>query len=58
MAALSSTAVKSIHISETVQLSVVFLLGVVVLLGVGFLPMDAVHNAAHDARHSFAFPCH
>ncbi|WP_245476125.1 CbtB domain-containing protein [Mesorhizobium sp. M7A.F.Ca.US.006.01.1.1] len=20
--------------------------------------MDAVHNAAHDYRHSMAFPCH
>ena len=21
-------------------------------------PMEAVHNAAHDYRHSMAFPCH
>jgi len=33
------------------------LLGAVILYGVGFAPL-AVHNAAHDARHSAAFPCH
>ena len=25
---------------------------------VGFSHIDAVHNAAHDVRHSNAFPCH
>jgi len=49
---------QSIQLSKTMQLSVVCLLGSLVLLGVGFLPMDALHNAAHDTRHSFAFPCH
>jgi len=34
------------------------ILGVLVLYGVAFLSMDSVHNAAHDTRHSFAFPCH
>lgn len=34
------------------------ILGMVVLMGVGFAPMDVAHNAAHDTRHSFAFPCH
>ncbi len=34
------------------------LFGVAILFIVGFLPMDAVHNAAHDTRHSYAFPCH
>lgn len=24
----------------------------------GFAHMEVVHNAAHDVRHSFAFPCH
>ncbi len=31
-------------------LSVVFL--------TGFSHSEAVHNAAHDTRHSMAFPCH
>lgn len=36
------------------------LLGLTVILGVGF-GQDAnnfLHNAAHDSRHSAAFPCH
>lgn len=37
---------------------VALLLGTVFLLGTGFIPVEAVHNAAHDARHAFAFPCH
>ena len=35
-----------------------FAFGAVVLFAVGFLPMDAAHNAAHDTRHALAFPCH
>jgi cobalt transporter subunit CbtB len=33
-------------------------LGLVILYGVGFANMEVAHNAAHDARHAFAFPCH
>ena len=32
--------------------------GLVVVFATGFAPSEAVHNAAHDSRHSFAFPCH
>jgi cobalt transporter subunit CbtB len=32
--------------------------GMVMLFAVGFAPMGAAHNAAHDVRHSMAFPCH
>jgi len=34
------------------------LLGVFLVWGVGFAPIAALHNAAHDTRHSLAFPCH
>jgi cobalt transporter subunit CbtB len=34
------------------------LLGALLVYGVGFASPMAVHNAAHDARHAFAFPCH
>ncbi len=34
------------------------ILGFVIVTAVGLLPMDVVHNAAHDLRHSAAFPCH
>ncbi|HEY8874029.1 MAG TPA: CbtB-domain containing protein [Stellaceae bacterium] len=33
-------------------------LGVFVIWGVGFAPIGALHNAAHDTRHSMALPCH
>ncbi len=32
--------------------------GMVILFAVGFAPMGVAHNAAHDVRHSVAFPCH
>lgn len=35
-----------------------FLLGAFLVLGTGFAHSDAIHNAAHDSRHAFAFPCH
>ncbi len=34
------------------------LLGMMLVLLVGFAPIGEVHNAAHDTRHSAAFPCH
>jgi cobalt transporter subunit CbtB len=34
------------------------LLGVFLIYGVGFAHADLLHNAAHDGRHAFAFPCH
>ena len=33
-------------------------LGLVIVFASGFAPSETVHNAAHDTRHSFAFPCH
>lgn len=34
------------------------LLGLFLIWGVGFSQLSAFHNAAHDTRHSNAFPCH
>jgi len=34
------------------------MLGLFLLWGVGFSHLSAFHNAAHDTRHSNAFPCH
>jgi len=44
--------------SRVMQLAFAALLGVFVVGFVGFSHIDAVHNAAHDYRHSMAFPCH
>jgi cobalt transporter subunit CbtB len=32
--------------------------GIAIIFAVGFAPMEVAHSAAHDARHSLAFPCH
>jgi cobalt transporter subunit CbtB len=48
----------------TKDLSVVFQavlamgLGLFIVGIVGFSHVDVIHNAAHDVRHSNAFPCH
>jgi len=34
------------------------LFGAFVIYGVGFAGPTTIHNAAHDVRHAFAFPCH
>lgn len=33
-------------------------LGLVLIFGAGFAGTSRLHNAAHDGRHAFAFPCH
>jgi cobalt transporter subunit CbtB len=33
-------------------------LGGFIIAAVGFAGSEVLHNAAHDSRHSFAFPCH
>jgi len=34
------------------------MLGSFLVFGVGMANSDTLHNAAHDGRHAFAFPCH
>lgn len=33
-------------------------LGLFIFYGVGFAGSAEIHNAAHDGRHTFSFPCH
>jgi len=53
----SKTSSLSARISST---AVALSLGLVILFGVGFAQGSngALHNAAHDTRHTMAFPCH
>ncbi|HYJ59179.1 MAG TPA: CbtB domain-containing protein [Methyloceanibacter sp.] len=44
--------------SRAVPIFMAALLGIFIVGGVGFSHIEAVHNAAHDYRHSMAFPCH
>ena len=50
---------SDVAISETLKariLAVAF--GTAILFVVGFANSTSVHNAAHDTRHTLAFPCH
>ncbi|ROS04900.1 cobalt transporter subunit CbtB [Sinobacterium caligoides] len=51
----SAASVKSSSLAQAFGAAI---FGILVLFAVGFAPMDAAHNAAHDTRHSLAFPCH
>lgn len=54
---LSSTVSLSGAQRMTTMLSAL-LLGVFLIYGVGLANSAAVHNTAHDTRHSYGFPCH
>ncbi|MEH6444609.1 MAG: CbtB domain-containing protein [Oceanospirillaceae bacterium] len=49
---------SSFAVSSSFQIATAVLLGIGLFMLVGFAPMEVVHNAAHDTRHAFAFPCH
>lgn len=48
------------HSKSAVIASVAFavLLGSFLIFGVAFAQPEVLHNAAHDSRHAFSFPCH
>ena len=51
-------AVTTLTASRAVPIFMAALLGIFIIGGVGFSHIEAVHNAAHDYRHSMSFPCH
>ena len=51
-------AVAALTLSRAIPIFAAALLGMFIVGGVGFSHIEAVHNAAHDYRHSMAFPCH
>jgi cobalt transporter subunit CbtB len=44
--------------SRLIQSLLAMSLGLFIVGVVGFSHIDVLHNAAHDVRHSNAFPCH
>jgi cobalt transporter subunit CbtB len=50
--------VAASHVSRLTQSLMAAALGLFIVGFVGFSNIDVVHNAAHDVRHSNAFPCH
>lgn len=58
MAIRSVATATGFSASRLVPLGFSAFLGLFVVGFVGFAHLEAVHNAAHDSRHSLAFPCH
>jgi cobalt transporter subunit CbtB len=57
----TQTAVNTVNISVSQRLVagvLALLIGLVLVGGVGFASDMAIHNGAHDTRHSLGFPCH
>jgi cobalt transporter subunit CbtB len=54
----AATTAAALTASRAIPVFMAALLGVVIIGGVGFSHIEAVHNAAHDYRHSMGFPCH
>jgi cobalt transporter subunit CbtB len=55
---IASPVAVSQSTSVVLQALFAVMLGLFVVGFAGFSQLDAVHNAAHDTRHSNAFPCH
>lgn len=53
-----ASAVTSTQAQRLVTAIGAAVLGAALVWFAGFSHIDAVHNAAHDTRHSAAFPCH
>ena len=51
-------ATATLTLSRAIPIFAALLLGIFIVGDVGFSHIEAVHNAAHDYRHSMAFPCH
>ena len=50
---------SAVAINETLKARILAAaFGAVILFTVGFAYSTPIHNAAHDTRHSLAFPCH
>ena len=52
------SAAAALTASRAIPLFMAALLGIFIVGGVGFSHIEAIHNAAHDYRHSMGFPCH
>lgn len=55
-AALDVAGVNRLSVVGPALAAIAF--GAFLLWGAGFAHSDLIHDAAHDSRHSFAFPCH
>lgn len=57
-AAASATTQTSSRTGIRVVAALAFLFGAGLIFTTGLAGSSVLHNAAHDTRHSLAFPCH
>jgi cobalt transporter subunit CbtB len=57
-AILARSTGVSLTFSKTVGVAFAILLGSALLFTMALAGPDILHNAAHDSRHIFGFPCH
>lgn len=57
-APVNQDSISGSSVAKKSQVSLTALLGITILLVVGFAPIEVLHNATHDTRHSTGFPCH
>jgi cobalt transporter subunit CbtB len=53
-----SSVTSSATASRLLAIACVGLFGLGLVWAAGFANAEALHNAAHDSRHSLVFPCH
>ena len=54
----STIHTPAVTLRTTLPALMAILFGAFIVFGVGFAGPTTIHNAAHDVRHAFAFPCH
>lgn len=55
----TTSSSRTLSRTETLTAALVaMLLGSFLVYGAGFANAQSLHDAAHDTRHAFAFPCH
>lgn len=55
---ISSTAASTRGVRRVLNACCAISMGAALLYFAGFSSLPALHNAAHDTRHTAAFPCH
>ena len=58
MSSIPSSVAQARNPSRFIAPFCAALIGLVLIYLAGFAQADALHDGAHDARHSAAFPCH
>lgn len=54
----TASAAAALDSRRVAAAAVGLIFGALLLYGAGFMAPEKIHNAAHDTRHAFTFPCH